>query len=107
MTKHPAALEARIAAMRTRHRALDAEVARETRNPLPEASLVQRLKRQKLRLRDDLALHEGLLRTLSARRCHDLTFHHGSNVRVGAGCPCPPFKLIGGLRRCISTVFTT
>ena len=62
---NPAALSNRLLAIRRRHRALDARVGREQRRPSPDASLLQKLKRERLRLKDELARMEGLLSTLS------------------------------------------
>ncbi len=63
--KSPAALSNRLLAIRRRHRAIDDRVAREHRRPVPDASLLQRLKRERLRLKDEFARMEGLLSTLS------------------------------------------
>ena len=62
---NPAALSSRLAAMRRRHRTLDARVADEQNRPRPDATLLQKLKREKLRLKDELSRIDGLLRTLS------------------------------------------
>lgn len=64
----PTALADRINTLRHRHRSLDNRVEAEHQRPLPEATVLQRLKRERLRLRDELARYEGILRTLSRRR---------------------------------------
>ena len=46
---------ARLALMRDQHRALDAEIAREESAPMPCAFTLQRLKREKLALKDRIA----------------------------------------------------
>jgi len=63
-----AAVAARIAALRVRHRALDETVAKEQKRSWRDMALLQRLKRRRLRLKDELARYEGVLRTLARRR---------------------------------------
>ena len=63
-----AGLSARIDAVQRRHRRLDERVAAEHRRPQPDMSVLQSLKREKLRLKDELARYEGLLRTLARGR---------------------------------------
>lgn len=46
---------ARLALMREQHRALDAEIARQASAPAPCAFTLQRLKREKLALKDRIA----------------------------------------------------
>ncbi|MHA3977090.1 YdcH family protein [Halovulum sp. GXIMD14794] len=69
MTIHPRitteALSAKVDAVRRRHRELDDHVSREQRRPLLDTTELSSLKREKLRLKDELALYEGLLRTLN------------------------------------------
>ena len=62
------ALSSRIDAMRLRHRRIDDRVAAEHRRPQPDMSVLQSLKREKLRLKDGLARYEGLLRTVARGR---------------------------------------
>ncbi len=57
-------MTSRIDALRRRHRRLDDRVAAEHRRPQPDMTVLQRLKREKLRLKEELARYEGLLRTL-------------------------------------------
>ena len=64
----PAAITARIAALRSRHREIDDQVALEQRRSWRDAALLQKLKRRRLRLKDELGRYEGLLRTLARRR---------------------------------------
>lgn len=72
MTIHTAikstGLFGRIVALRQRHCSLDDRVAAEHKRPQPDSSLLQRLKRERLRLRDEIARHEGVLRTISRVR---------------------------------------
>ena len=58
-------LTSRIEALRSRHGALDRRIEVEHRRPLPDNSVLQRLKREKLRLKDELARYDGLSRTLA------------------------------------------
>ncbi len=62
------ALVSRMDAIERRHRRLDDRVAEEHRRPQPDASVLQTLKREKLRLKDELMHYEGLMRTLSRGR---------------------------------------
>jgi len=66
----PTGLAGRMNALRLRHRSLDDRVTAEHQRPRPDSALLQRLKRERLRLRDELARHEGLLRTVSRGRSH-------------------------------------
>ena len=61
------ALSTRIAAVRARHRDLDAQVDREQKSPWPDVPLLKSLKRRRLRLKDEIKRCEGLLRTLARR----------------------------------------
>lgn len=63
-----AAIAARVVALRTRHREIDDQVAQEQKLTWRDAALLQRLKRRRLRLKDELSRYEGLLRTLARRR---------------------------------------
>ena len=56
-TRRPG-LPARIMALRARHRTLDRDVALEQSRPQPDAARLQALKRQRLRLKEDLRRHE-------------------------------------------------
>ncbi len=64
------AMSFRIEAIARKHRQIDQEITQESRRPLPDAAVLQRLKRQKLQLKDEMARHEGLLRTLSRATPH-------------------------------------
>jgi len=61
-------MSAKIEALRKRHRMLDDRIAVEHQRPLPDMSVLQRLKRHKLRLKDELERYEGVIRTLSRDR---------------------------------------
>ncbi len=57
-------LGGRIAALRDRHRRLDESISEEQNRPLPDLATLQKLKRARLRTKDEIALREGLLRTI-------------------------------------------
>jgi hypothetical protein len=61
-------ISSRIQAVQRRHRGLDERVAAEHRRPQPDTGVLQTLKREKLRLKDELARYEGLVRTLERGR---------------------------------------
>lgn len=63
--RNASSLSSRIDALRVRHRGLDLRVETEQRRPRPDASELQWLKRERLRLKDEMRLYEGLLRTSS------------------------------------------
>lgn len=46
--------QAHIAALQTKHAGLDARIAEETQRPLPDMSVLARLKKEKLRLKEEL-----------------------------------------------------
>ncbi len=56
---------ARVDALRRRHLSLGELVEEEHRRPLPDATRLTDLKRQKLRLKDELERLRGVMRTLS------------------------------------------
>ena len=58
------AMTSRITSLQRRHRRLDDRVAAEHRRPQPDMSVLQSLKREKLRLKEELAHFEGLMRTI-------------------------------------------
>jgi hypothetical protein len=60
----PASLASRIDALRRRHRRIDSHVASEHGRPRPDSTVLQALKRERLRLKDQLRRYEGLLQTL-------------------------------------------
>jgi hypothetical protein len=49
--------QAHIAALQTRHAGLDERIARESQRPMPDSALIARLKKEKLRLKEEI---EGL-----------------------------------------------
>jgi hypothetical protein len=54
-------LQDHIGTLRARHSALESELANEDRRPCPNEAVVGRLKREKLRLKDEIAaLDRGL-----------------------------------------------
>jgi len=59
-------LKARIAALRGRHMELEDRIAREQRRPAPDAARLQALKRRRLRIKDEMARFEGVLRLVEA-----------------------------------------
>ena len=61
-------LKARLEALRARHRQIDDQVAAEQKHTWRDGSILKGLKRQKLRLKDEIENHEGLLFTLSRGR---------------------------------------
>ncbi len=63
-----ATLAARVEAIRRRHRALEQSVETEHMRPLPDVVVLQSLKREKLRLKDEMQVYEGLLRILDRAR---------------------------------------
>ncbi len=57
-------LIARFKTLRMRHRQLDEEVKRETAKPAPDTLLLQRLKRLRLRAKEDMEAMAGVVRLL-------------------------------------------
>ncbi|MDP8993431.1 MAG: YdcH family protein [Pseudomonadota bacterium] len=47
--------QAQLAALQTRHAGLDAKIAEEARRPLPDAAVLARLKKEKLRVKEAMA----------------------------------------------------
>lgn len=47
-------LEDHIQALRTKHQTLDTELQTETRRPYPDTTTITRLKREKLRVKDEI-----------------------------------------------------
>lgn len=64
-------LKARIVALRGRHREVDARISSEQQRPVPDAAQLQALKRRKLRIKDELARYEGVLRLVERRLTGD------------------------------------
>lgn len=50
-------IEAHRASLSQRHAQLEVRIATETRRPLPDMQLIRELKREKLRLKDELSGH--------------------------------------------------
>ncbi|MGB0747734.1 MAG: YdcH family protein [Magnetospiraceae bacterium] len=48
-------LQDRIAALTAKHQALEAQIEEENRRPLPDEGIIIGLKRQKLRIKDELS----------------------------------------------------
>ena len=51
-------LQHRLETLRSRHAHLEAEIDRETSRPLPDASMISDLKRQKLKIKDEMVALE-------------------------------------------------
>lgn len=64
-TSRLAKVGARLAAVGQRHRDLEERISEVERRPNPDQFALQRLKREKLRLKDEMHYCEGLLRTMS------------------------------------------
>ncbi len=47
-------LDERIEALRVKHHTLDSELSTETQRPLPDFAVVSKLKREKLRVKDEI-----------------------------------------------------
>lgn len=58
----------RIAALRLRHRKIDERVSWEHGRPQPDIVVLKTLKRERLRLKDELHRYEGLLQSLTHGR---------------------------------------
>lgn len=48
------AFEDRIASLRAKHRELELQLSRESRRPLPDDAIIMTIKKQKLRLKDEI-----------------------------------------------------
>jgi len=62
----PLSIRARIYNLRQRHRNVKAKIAEELKRPAPCSMALQRLKRKRLVIKDEIARYDGLLRTLGA-----------------------------------------
>ena len=60
-------IESRYEVLIEKHRSIEAKLAAELNRPLPDSFTVQRLKREKLVLKDDIASWEGLMRAVRIR----------------------------------------
>ena len=67
-------MERRLNALVLRHARLDRQLRQEVRRPFKDGLAIQRLKRLKLRVKDEMALLKGVMRTV---RMPDLG-RHGS-----------------------------
>jgi len=54
-------LESRIDSLKTRHASLDRSIAEEDLRPMPDTDTLARLKRQKLRLKEEMERMRGSL----------------------------------------------
>ena len=61
-------LESRIRTLRARHAVLEQRVACEAKRPLPNDFTLQKLKRLKLRTKEEIVSMTGVLRAVSAVR---------------------------------------
>ncbi|SEN89897.1 YdcH family protein [Palleronia pelagia] len=61
-------IKARIDTLRQRHQHLAQRITDELKRPAPSSILLQRLKRQKLGVKDQIARYDGLLRSLDRLR---------------------------------------
>lgn len=59
-------LQARVAKLRIKHMEVRALISQELKRPVPCSLSLQRLKRRRLRLKDQMSRYDGLLRTLRA-----------------------------------------
>ena len=48
---------AHVAALNEKHHKIDRQIEQEEHRPQPDMTLIQRLKREKLRLKDEMAAH--------------------------------------------------
>ncbi len=63
-----AGVAAKISALRQRHQDMERRVKEEQSRPVTSLVVMQRLKRERLRLKDEIVAHEGVLRTLGRGR---------------------------------------
>ena len=54
-TKETGMDQAHIAALQTRHAGLDRRIAEENQRPMPDSALIARLKKEKLKLKEEIA----------------------------------------------------
>lgn len=57
-------ISVKLVALRRRHQVIKAMIAEELRRPAPCSLILQRLKRQRLAIKDQIARFDGLLRSL-------------------------------------------
>ncbi|MCM2561052.1 DUF465 domain-containing protein [Lutimaribacter sp. EGI FJ00015] len=65
-----ASISARVAALNRRKADLEEEIAAEELRPAPDGLRLRQLKARKLRIRDQLARYDGVLRTLKPLAGH-------------------------------------
>lgn len=58
------AIDVRLVALRRRHQVIKAKIAEELRRPMPCSMMLQRLKRQRLAIKDQIARFDRLLRNI-------------------------------------------
>ncbi len=59
------AVSVRLISLRRRHQVIKAKIAEELRRPMPCSMMLQRLKRQRLAIKDQITRFDGLLRSLA------------------------------------------
>lgn len=72
-----ASVSARVAALRMRKQSLEDEILAEQKRPMPDTARLRHLKTRKLRIRDQLARYDGVLRTLKPLAGHAAARHGG------------------------------
>ena len=60
------AVSVRLISLRRRHQVIKAKIAEELRRPMPCSMMLQRLKRQRLAVKDQITRFDGLLRGLGS-----------------------------------------
>ncbi len=60
-------IESQYEVLIEKHRSIEARLAAELKRPLPDRFIVQRLKREKLVLKDEIASWEGVMRAVRSR----------------------------------------
>lgn len=59
-------ISVRLVALRRRHQVIKSKIAEELRRPMPCSMMLQRLKRQRLAVKDQITRFDGLLRGLGS-----------------------------------------
>lgn len=59
------AVSVRLISLRRRHQVIKAKIAEELRRPMPCSMMLQRLKRQRLAIKDQITRFDGILRNLA------------------------------------------
>ena len=60
-------IESQYEVLIEKHRSIEARLAAELKRPLPDRLVVQRLKREKLGLKDEIVSWEGVMRSVRSR----------------------------------------